>query len=94
MPDPNPIGDSSHYISAEAYELVEYLYYDWNIYKENQKVKVERGYRSLSSMANDEEMPCSNCHSKALCAEDGYSCNHMKEWVTKGKYDKTSCSWK
>ena len=53
-------------------------------------VTVIKSVEELSSM----ERPCNNCHSYDLCKEDGYECSHFKAWVTKGKYDPKSCSWK
>ena len=91
-----PNVDSTCYISAGAYEVIDHLYYAWGIYLENgdRKLEVKRGYKSQSAMENDEEMPCIGCHSRALCEEDGYECSHYKAWTTNGFYDPTACTWK
>ena len=95
MPDHNPIGDSGQFITAEAYELLDYLYYAWGVYNEkNREQEPKRGYKSLSAMENDQEQPCINCMSRELCIDDGYECSHFKQWASKGKYDPKSCSWK
>ena len=95
MPDHNPIGDSGQFITAEAYELLDYLYYAWGVYNEkNREQEPKRGYKSLSAMVNDEEIPCKGCHSYKLCAEDGMECRHFRQWKDTGKWDPLSCSWK
>ena len=95
MSDLNASGDSSNYISAEAYELIGYLYYAWGVYLEkNERKEVKREYKAIRSMMNDEEIPCKGCHSYSLCQEDNYECRHFRQWKDTGKWDKNSCSWK
>ena len=89
MADLNVQGDSSYFISAEAWELVTYLYYSWKIYNKHE-VKVKVYDRPVEKI----EMPCLSCHSYSLCQEDGWTCSHMKQWMDKGTYDETHSTWK
>ena len=88
-----PSVDSDCYISAGAYEVIEYLYFAWGIYKEheNEKREFEPTYGQYVSKM---ERPCVGCHSYKLCAEDGMECRHFRQWKDTGKWDPSSCSWK
>ena len=80
-----PSVDSDCYISASAYEVINYLYYAWNIYKEHEmEVRVEPVYGQYISKM---DRPCDSCFRYKRCSIGGFECNQYKQWVDSGKYD-------
>lgn len=80
-----PIEDSDNYISKSAYELIDYLYFHWGIYKDANKPVIADGYRMLTSMKDDLARPCDDCYRKRICKRDGYECKQFKAWSRFGK---------
>ena len=89
MAEFNVSGDSNNYISAAAWETINYLYYKWGINKTH-TVKV-----TVTDKPDEkQEMPCLSCYRMEMCKKENHTCGHLKAWQEKGYFDPNSCSWK